>query len=73
MFCCFQAPQQYDAVVPGLLFWDFLCFFFSFFFLSDLPTQYQEMHIISKKKGDALVYKQIDNYYSTVTQHQIKL
>ena len=51
------------------------CVFFLVFFLSDLPiaTQYQEMHIISKKKGDALVYKQIDNYYSTVTQHQIKL
>ena len=37
----------------GLLFWDFLWFFFSFFFFqSDRPTQYQET-LNEKKRGMA--------------------
>ena len=43
----------------GLLFRDFLWFFLGFFFQSDRPTQYQEMHstLNEKKKGDALIAK----------------
>ena len=43
----------------GLLFLDFLCFFFSFFiFQSDRPTQYQETHsTLNEKKGDGLKMK----------------
>ena len=42
----------------GLLFRDFLWFFFRFFFQSDRPTQYQETHwtVNKEKKGDGLRY-----------------
>ena len=43
----------------GLLFRDFLWFFFSFFFQSDRPTQLQETHstVNEEEKGDGLAAK----------------
>ena len=43
----------------GLLFRDFFWFFFSFFFQSDRPTQYQETHstVNEEEKGDGLAAK----------------
>ena len=43
----------------GLLFRDFFWFFFSFFFQSYRPTQYQETHstVNEEEKGDGLAAK----------------
>ena len=48
----------------GLLFWDCLWFFFSFFFFqSNRPTQYQETHAtLNEKKGDGLTQKIFFNW-----------
>ena len=49
----FNVPLGYQ----GLLFRDFLCFCFRFFFQSDRPTQYQETHstVNEEKNGDGLI------------------